>query len=179
MDPVRSSRVSRSSDYSRSAGGQALAARLRRLSERLDRDGTRIYAAAGIDFEQRWYGVLNQLIIRGPSSVSDIAAALRITHVSVSQAIRSLERAGIVQGEADPLDGRRRLLSLTTEGDALVAQLGPLWSSFNAAAGELDQEAGGVVALLDLLDDALDRRSMFERIAEHAGLSPDRRLTDM
>ena len=160
----------RSSDYSRTAGGQALAARLRRLSERLDRDGTRIYAAAGIGFEQRWYGVLNQLVVRGPSSVSDIASALRITHVSVSQAIRSLEHAGVGQGEADPSDGRRRLLSLTAEGDALVERLGPLWSSFNAAAGELNEEAGDVVALLDRLDDALERRSMFERVAAHAGL---------
>ncbi|RYG81768.1 MAG: MarR family transcriptional regulator, partial [Alphaproteobacteria bacterium] len=46
------------SDYSRSFGGAALGARLRRASERIDRDGTRVYATRDVRFEQRWYGVL-------------------------------------------------------------------------------------------------------------------------
>ena len=42
----------------------------------------------------------------------------------------------------------------------------PLWDAFNAVAAELNEEAGDVVAVLDRLDDALARRSMFERISE-------------
>ena len=45
--------------------GAALAARLRRLSERFDRDATKLYAAQNIRFEQRWYGLLNQLVLNG------------------------------------------------------------------------------------------------------------------
>ena len=118
-----------SSDYSREAGGAALAARLRRLSERIDRDGSRIYAAQDIRFEQRWYGLLNQLVLNGPMSIGDIAQALRITHVSVSQASRSLEAAGIITSAASPNDARRRQLTLTAKGNALVAR------AFTALAG--------------------------------------------
>ena len=93
-------------DYSRSKGGQALGARLRRLSERLDGDGTRIYAARGVAFEQRWFGILNQLILKGSSSVGELASTIRITHVSVSQACRSLEKAGIIRSTLRSLAGR-------------------------------------------------------------------------
>ena len=102
-------------DYSRDKGGQALGARLRRLSERIDSDGTRIYAVRGVVFEQRWFGVLNQMIL---------------------------------------------------QGDALVERMTPLWAAFNEVAADLNEEAGDVVAALDRLDDALARKSMFDRISE-------------
>jgi len=158
--------MSKRSDYIRGVGGAALGGRLRRLSERIDRDSARIYAAQGVPFEQRWYGLLNQLVINGPMSVGDIAAALRITHVSVSQSSRSLEKAGIVASAADPDDARKRRLALTDKGRQVVETLTPFWDGFNSAAEELNEEAGDVVALLDRLDDALDRRSMFERIMQ-------------
>jgi len=153
-------------DYSRDKGGQALGARLRRLSERIDSDGTRIYAVRGVVFEQRWFGVLNQMILQGPTTVGEIAAALQITHVSVSQSCRSLQRAGIIRSDPDPADARRRILILTPAGDALVERMTPLWVAFNEVAADLNEEAGDVVAALDRLDDALARKSMFDRISE-------------
>lgn len=156
-------------DYNRGKGGQALGARLRRLSERIDGDSARAYAALDLMFEQRWFGVLDQLVLRGPSSVGDIAAAIGITHVSVSQSCRSLEGASLIASVADPKDARRRILSLTPEGEALIARLRPLWDAFAAAAAELNAEAGNVVEALDRLDDALERRSLLDRIRDHAG----------
>lgn len=158
-------------DYSRGFGGEALAARLRRASERIDRDGSRVYAAQGIRFEQRWYGTLRQLSEHDrPMGVGEIAAILRITHVSVSEASRSMEKAGLIVSRSSAEDGRRRLLELTEQGRDMVARLTPLWDAFNAAARELDAEAGDIVHLLDRLDDALDRRSMFERIMAEISL---------
>ena len=151
-------------DYSRAHGGQALGARMRRLSERIDGDSTRVYAVRGLKFEQRWFGVLNQLTLTGPSSVSELARTLRITHVSVSQTCRSLEKAGIIHSTPDREDARRRTLSLTADGRNLVARMTPLWDAFSAAAAELNDEAGNAVAALDRLDDALARKSLFERI---------------
>lgn len=165
-------------DYSRSMGGKALAARLRRISERLDRDGTRVYAAHDVQFEQRWYGILRQLMARGPLSVGEIAAILRISHASVSEARRSLEKAGIVSAVSAPDDRRKRSLHLTAEGERLCERLRPLWDNFNKAAEELNDEAGGIVSLLDRLDDALDRRSMFDRIMDK-GTGKDPSLDEM
>lgn len=153
-------------DFNRDAGGSALGARLRRLSEQIDRDATRIYAVRRIEFEQRWFGPLNQIVLNGPLAIGEIAGNLRITHVSVSQAARSLEAAGLVTSSPDVADGRRRLLSLTPEGQTWVLELAPLWVVFDKAAATLDEEAGGVVAVLDRLDDALARTPLFDRISE-------------
>ncbi len=123
-------------------------------------------------FEQRWYGLLNQLVLNGPMSIGDIARSLRITHVSVSQASRSLEAAGIIISAPSTEDARRRELRLTPKGDDLVARLAPLWLAFNSVAEALNAEAGDVVRLLDQLDDALARRSFFDRVADRTGIAP-------
>lgn len=151
-------------DYSKSVGGAALGARLRRLSEAIDRDATRAYASLDIKFEQRWFGVLNQLALNGPMSVSEIASALRITRASVSQTRQSLEDQGLIEAQAHPLDARQRHLALTNAGSKLVRRLRPLWDAMNEAALELNAEAGNVVAALDRLDEAIARQSLFDRI---------------
>jgi DNA-binding MarR family transcriptional regulator len=156
-------------DYSRSAGGTAIGARLRRLSENLDGDSVRVYAALGISFEQRWFGVLNQLAIKQSATVGELAAALKITHASVSQTRQSLEEAGIVASQPDPADARRKKLVLTAAGKRLVNKLRPIWKAFDEAALALNEEAGDAVVALNRLDDALERQSIFDRIMERIG----------
>ena len=107
-------------------------------------------------------------------SVTDIGAALRITHVSVSQARRSLESAGFIAGLPDDRDARRRTIGLTPEGQLLVQRLAPLWLALDDAAEELNAEAGNLVALLDQLEDALDARSLFDRVFDRLGPSLDK-----
>ncbi|MFL6657037.1 MAG: MarR family winged helix-turn-helix transcriptional regulator [Massilia sp.] len=156
-------------DYSRAAGGAAIGARLRRLSESLDGDSVRVYAALGIAFEQRWFGVLNQLAIKGSATVGELATTLKITHVSVSQTRQSLEKAGIVTSQSDPEDARKKKIMLTKDGRRLVEKLRPIWTAFDEAALELNAESDNVVAALDRLDDALERQSIYDRIMKRIG----------
>lgn len=155
-------------DYPRHLGGSAIGARLRRLSERIDGDVARIYAEAGLQFEQRWFGVLNQLALNGPATVGELAATLGITHASISQTRSSLEKAGLVRSKNDPDDARRRQLQLTRKGRQLIQRLTPLWQIMEQAAAQVVAEVDGLIESLDRLDDALSRRSLFERIAGSA-----------
>lgn len=165
-------------DYSRASGGAAIGARLRRLSERLDRETAQIYAAQSLHFEQRWYGILNQLVLNGSMTVGEIAATLRVTHVSVSQARRALEAAGLIEALSDKSDARRRRLALTDDGQVFVSKLAPLWQALSNCAAELNDEAGDLVRLLDRLDDALDTRSLVDRVRDYVRLSPDATLPE-
>lgn len=151
-------------DYTRNAGGAAIGARLRRLSEMIDGDTTRIYETLGIRFEQRWFGVLNQLALYGPATVSELASALRISHASVSQTRQSLEQAGVVLATPDPSDARRRTLKLTPVGRRLINRLRPLWQALETAALQLNAEVGDAIGTMDRMDDALEMVSMFDRI---------------
>ncbi|MDQ8757121.1 MarR family transcriptional regulator [Sphingosinicella sp. LHD-64] len=156
-------------DYVAEMRGAALGARLRRLSAAIDADATRIYAAMGLRFEQRWFGVINQLSLNGPMSVSELAAALGISHASVSETRQSLEKAGLVLSEPDRRDSRRRTLALSRSGEVLVDRLRPLWSAFDEAARRLDAEAGEVTQALARLEQALARQSLHDRIAALIG----------
>ncbi|OWQ96653.1 MarR family winged helix-turn-helix transcriptional regulator [Sphingopyxis witflariensis] len=157
------------SDFPARAGGGAIGARLRRLSARIDADATRAYAVLGIRFEQRWFGVLNQIAINGPMAVTDIASTLGITHVSVSQTRQSLEKAGLIASDRDSRDARRRTLRLTSKGQDFVRRLEPIWQACEDAARELDAEAGEVVRALSRLDEAIARKSLFDRIMARIG----------
>ncbi len=144
--------------------GATIGAQLRRLSERIDRDVGLLYGHLGVAFEQRWFGVLNQIVQNGAMTVGDLAAALRITHVSVSQSVRSLEAVGYVRSAPDPKDGRRRPLSLTAKGETLVQTLTPFWLELNREAEALNREVGDIARYLDRLDVALTDRSLFDRV---------------
>lgn len=145
------------------SAGQTIGARLRRLSERIDREAEQIYASLGIRFEQRWYGVLARLAAEGPLSVGALASRLGVSHPAISQTRAALTAAGIVTTRADQVDGRRKVLSLTADGEALVLRLEPVWRALNAAAAALDTEAHGVAAALTRLETALDRSSLCAR----------------
>lgn len=153
-----------SRDYPSRFGGAAIGARLRRLSDRIDREADGLYSAFGIDFEQRWFGVMNQLALNGPMSVSELASALGVTHVAVSQTRAALVERGLIATAGDPLDARRRALALSASGRKLVKQLAPLWVALNEAARELDREAGGAVEALARLEAALDKRALAVRV---------------
>lgn len=153
----------RRDDYPRASGAAALGARLRRLSERIDRDAGRLYAELDVRFEQRWFGVFNQLVLLGPRSVGELAAVLGVTHVAVSQVRQALVAEGLVAEDRDPRDGRSRVLRLTDQGQALARRLAPAWNALSAAAVELNAEAHDVLAALERLEAALDRSSIRDR----------------
>src|SRR5580698_9555139 len=162
-------------DYTRKYGPAAIGARLRRLSESIDEDAGRIYALQGIEFQQRWVGILGQLHDRGAQTVGELAVSLGIRHSSVSQTRRSLEEAGLVESHIDPQDARSRLLRLSASGKDLVRRLQPLWKILNATSLELDAEAEHVIAALDRLDRALERMSLYDRVQQKLAAQKPRR----
>jgi DNA-binding MarR family transcriptional regulator len=144
-------------------GAFALGGRLRRLSDRIDRDAKSIYQSMGIEFEQRWFPVFNCLRSGEALSVTQIADRLGISHVTISVTRKSLENAHLVTSVADKNDGRRSVLALTEKGNALADELGPLFDALNLAAADLNDEAGNAIIALARLEDALDRMPLSAR----------------
>lgn len=152
-------------DYVVSRHGAALGGRLRRLSERIDREAAAIYAGLGVKFEQRWFGVLNQLDLNGACRVGDLAAALGISHPAVSQIRGQLVRAGYVAEQPDKSDKRATRLVLTKSGTRLICQLRPIWAALDAASESLNEDAGDAVTAIARIETALDRISLGARVA--------------
>jgi len=56
-------------------------------------------------------------------SISDLAEVLQLRNNSVVGLVDRAEAAGLARSTADPDDGRRRLVSLTAEGHAVLERL--------------------------------------------------------
>lgn len=76
----------------------------------------RVAKAVHSDLEPAAYGLLVLLQRRGAQRLTDLAAAVGVGKPSVSRQIVILEKLGLVQKEADPLDGRAQAISLTEVG---------------------------------------------------------------
>jgi len=144
-------------------GAAAIGGRLRRLSERIDEDCSRIYAENGIAFEQRWLGLLHLLAAEGAQSVGTLAAKLGISHASVSQSRKSLQKAGLITSEADPKDARSVRLRLSPAGKRLVARLSPIVEILRRVSVEANDEAGQPLAAIERLEQAMNRQSIYDR----------------
>jgi DNA-binding MarR family transcriptional regulator len=124
-------------DFIGDASTRAFGTRLRRLSERLDREVQEIYRVAGFDFEPRWFAVVTALRAEGPASVGELAARIGVTHAAVSQVRSALAARGLVHALPDPADQRRQVLALTPEGQAAADRLEPLWAAISDSTAEL------------------------------------------
>ena len=152
-------------DLIKQLGLLALASRLKRLSDRLMRDGSRIYEEQGLNFEPRWFTVFYLLSRKSPLAVTKVARELRVSHPAVNQVATAMEKAGLLVSQKDKSDERKRLLSLSPSGEALLTKLKPLWNDFKLSAGELIEESGvDLLEVLDRIENSLDDIEMYDRI---------------
>jgi DNA-binding MarR family transcriptional regulator len=152
-------------DLIQKLGALALASRLKRISERLQRDVSRIYRSQNVDFESRWFPVLYLLKENKQVSIMEAARSLGLTHPAINQIAGEMADAGLVASARDKTDERRRLLSLTKKGETTLARLEPIWTDVEAATQRLIESAGtGVMRILASIESELDNESMYERI---------------
>jgi len=158
-------------------GELALATRLKRLGERLQRDVSRIYSELDMDFEARWFILLYALGERSPQPVTKLARDAGLSHQAVGQIARTMIGNGLVRETSDRRDERKRLLQLTAAGRRLIDRLRPIWAQIRAANAALLAEVGADL-LTDLarLEEALAARSMAERVRARIDLPPVPRL---
>ncbi len=171
--------VGSSRDTIRELGALALASRLRRLSDRLARDISRIYAENEIAFEARWFPVAHLLAQQSPMAVTEIAEALDFTHPAVNQIAGQMEKHGLVLSSRDRSDERKRLLSLSAAGRKTVKSLQPLWEIIRQCNEELLSSIDrDLLNTLDRVENALAEKEMYDRVAErlHPELSAEVRI---
>ena len=144
-------------------GSLLLASRLRKVSEALYAGVDEVYRGHGVDLPSRCFPILFMLRDHGRLGISELAVRLGQSHPAVSQMSRKLLEHGVVREWPDPADDRRRLLSLSRRGAALMKRLEPVWQAIVAAVGELEATCP-VSAALTGIDRTLETRSFARRI---------------
>ena len=150
----------------------ALGSRFKAISESLYAAANAAYRESGVDIDAHWFPVLRYLQVKGPASVTEIAAAIGQTHPAVSQLAAKLRNAGWLTRRADKSDARRGLLELTGEGERRLDGLGPVWCAIRrgARAAALRGQGSLIDALAAFEGDIASGRLAAEIAAEHAAL---------
>jgi DNA-binding MarR family transcriptional regulator len=92
-----------------------LAVSIKRLHARL-RDAA---WAGGVELPLAQVAVIKRLRNHGPATASALASAEHVTHQAITQTLAALKRSGLVRSDADPNDGRKSVISVTSAGNRL------------------------------------------------------------
>lgn len=156
-------------------GHLTLGTRLRRIGERLQADTQALLERSGFDVPAAHFPVLVALDRLGPLSVGELALALGIRQPGVTRTVNRLEARGWVVSGRDERDLRVRRLTLTPEGQQLVARSRrDVWPRIEAAVADACSELSGpLLDQLTALEQALATTPLAERARRLEG-SDDR-----
>ena len=137
-------------DVVRSFGFLTLGTRMKRIGERLQADTQKIVEAAGMPIQASQYPFLAAIDRSGPLTIGELSEAVGITQPGVTKAVAQLVESGLLQTEQAADDQRRRIVSLTRQGERLVAAAKrDVWPLIKEAVADLCADLDG--PLLDQL----------------------------
>jgi DNA-binding MarR family transcriptional regulator len=94
-------------------------------------------ALAPLGLTSGQFSLLMSLNRREPPGMGTVAAVLAMDRTTLTAALKPLERRGLVALTANPDDKRRRLMTLTPEGRALLGCAIPVWERTHAEIDRL------------------------------------------
>ena len=144
----------------------AIQRRLKSFSEQLYQEESRLYKKLGINCEARWIPIL-QLLHRSKEAlaITEIARLLQKTHPAINQLTNQMIEKELLDNIFDEDDKRRRLVDLSAKGEALVADLRPLWEVVEGASQNwLKEVVPDFLLYLDMLEDSLQEQSFYDRV---------------
>ena len=155
-------------DYFDELGEIALGSRLKRLSDKVMSDASRVYKFTGNDMQPKWFTLVSLLYDKKRVSVVEAADFLGLSQPCISQFSREMEKAGLIEFHSDPDDLRRRIMSLSKAGIKQYKSMQPVRSAVHKAAISICQEVEkDFYQSLQQFEKALSRKSLYERTLEN------------
>jgi DNA-binding MarR family transcriptional regulator/ribosomal protein S18 acetylase RimI-like enzyme len=153
-------------DYLASLGALGFTYRIRRLADRMQESGRRLYGVLDLPLEPNWHALILFLDQHGTVSVTEAATALKVSHPAIIDMTRRMESAGLVVAATDPADGRRRVLRLSPAGESRLPEFRALWGTISDEIDELiDATAGSdALAAVSTIEAQLDSEELDKRI---------------
>lgn len=149
------------------SGNLALGSRLRRLGDVIGKDAKAIYQCYGNDLDPRWFPVFYMLKEQGPAAITELASAIGQSHPAVSQVVKKMAEAGLIEIKQSENDSRVNLASLTEKGWRLHKKMIPQCDDVERAVAEIFEQAGvDLSAALEAIEYQLSQASLLQRVIE-------------
>lgn len=152
-------------------GFLAGASRFRRISEKLQQDGDKIYSGANVQFKASWFSVYYVLAKSdSPQTILEIADQIDFSHITVKNILRELKKEELVNIKPNPNDKRSKLVGLTKKGKELQKKLEPIWLSFSNTLKDLFSIGHpDMINILNRLDWEINTKPIYERFNQPEG----------
>ena len=154
-------------EFYSSAGHMALGSRLRRLADTLTADAERLYQLYEVDIDPRWFPVFYMLTKKKSAAITELAEDVGQTHPAISQVVREMIKANIVETNKCPEDARVNRVALTARGKTISKRIAPQCSDVNVTVNELFEAAGtDLWSELDAVEYELSQKSLYDRVSD-------------
>lgn len=148
------------------SGILSLGSRLRWLSDMVTKEAGEIYKLYGLEIKPKWFPVLYMLFKGEDNSVTGIAKAIGQSHPSVSNLVKDMVAAGLVETK-DGVDRRATNIRLTEKGLALKPQLKQVSEDVRAVASDIDSKVTCKLwSALDYWENCLTEKSLLSRVSD-------------
>ncbi|MBP8067744.1 MAG: bifunctional helix-turn-helix transcriptional regulator/GNAT family N-acetyltransferase [Pedobacter sp.] len=109
----------------------------RRISDKLQIDGDKIYKENGYNFKSSWFPVFFTLFyipdsttITVTTTVLTLAKSIGVSHITIKNVVRELAAEKLVRIEDHPTDKRSKHIKITENGKQLVGKLSKIWIDY-------------------------------------------------
>ena len=155
-------------DIIRSLGYLTLGSRLKRIGEQLQADTQRMLDRLEVPVQSSQYPLLAALDRLGPLPVGELAQSLGITQPGVTRSVALLAEPGLVEVIQSDGDQRRRMVSLTKNGQRLVDRAKrDVWPRIENAVADLCKGlTGPLLEQLSAIEDGLAAAPLDRRVKQ-------------
>jgi DNA-binding MarR family transcriptional regulator len=152
-------------DVVKSFGYLTLGTRLRRIGERLQADTQQIIEDAGLPIQTAHFPVMAAIDRLGPLTIGDLAQAVGISQPGITRSVSQLVQLGYVDLKPTAEDQRRKLASLTAQGqDFIDHSKRAVWPRIGDAVAEVcDGLSGPLLDQLAAIEAALAEAPLIRR----------------
>jgi len=145
----------------------ALGSRLRRLADLLAFDAQKVYQLYEVDLDPRWFPVFYMLTQKESAAITELAEDIGQSHPAVSQVVREMVKANVVETKKCPEDARVNRVALTAKGRAVGERLAVQCPDVGTAVAKLLSAASSDLwAELDAVEYELSQKGMYERVSD-------------
>ena len=110
----------------------ALGSRLKRLSDHLMKETSKVYAILELNFDPYLMPIFKLVSEKDKLTIGELSDALKVTQPAVTQFVNSLIKRKLLTVKTDKIDKRKRKVSLTKNGKKMIQELAPVWQIIDA-----------------------------------------------
>ncbi len=112
-------------------GYLSVGSQLRRIYEKLQIEGDKVYARIHLTFKSSWFPIYYTLAQSNRAlTIMEITENISYSRITVKNVVRELEEVGYVAIKPNPTDSRSKIVQLTAKGELVRPDLQLIWNSF-------------------------------------------------